>query len=352
MKNTDDTSAASGAVPRICRAGRSVCAVVCSAPATIPSTSSRCSIIVPTVIGSASWSRAMSGVIPLCRRTRPARRRTGRSSTAGSMTSSSGGSVSPSPAACADDVARVRQQDAVGDAQLVADGRRPQRAGLGTLGQHDALAGLACGRWPAGGGTPAGSGAGRAWPSGTPASHCGSSAWATAAMTCVGPLGVVARAPPGRCREGSSRSRSCPWSVSITGRPGRGRRLAQFPHPRVGRLAQRQQQAGKAGAVHRGQRRAQDDLVAIARHDDQPALLQQRQDARHGLGADDHVLHPAVGVALVEDRHVQAGDEVADPRPGELGAERDRPDERRCPARPRAARSRSRRLRAGVVRCG
>ena len=34
---------------------------VCTAPATRPSTSSRRSIIVPSVIGSASWSRAMSG---------------------------------------------------------------------------------------------------------------------------------------------------------------------------------------------------------------------------------------------------------------------------------------------------
>ena len=65
MKKTEDTSETPGPVPRICSGGRMVAAVVWAAPATMPSTSSRCSIMVATVMGSARRSRAASRVSPL-----------------------------------------------------------------------------------------------------------------------------------------------------------------------------------------------------------------------------------------------------------------------------------------------
>src|ERR1022692_3711999 len=55
-------------VPRICSAGRIVAAVVWTAPATMPSTPPCWSIIVPTMIGSARRSRAISSVQSRCRR--------------------------------------------------------------------------------------------------------------------------------------------------------------------------------------------------------------------------------------------------------------------------------------------
>ena len=104
-------------------------------------------------------------------------------STAGSMTSRPAGRVSPSPAACAATSSRRGEQDAPGDAALLADRGRLQRARLGALRQHDPPVGRA-----GGGGQPAAEG-GRAQPghvasaSGTPASQLGSSASATTDIT-------------------------------------------------------------------------------------------------------------------------------------------------------------------------
>ena len=47
MKNTDDTTDTSGTVLMTSRAGRMVCAVVCTAPETIPSARPSSTIIVP-----------------------------------------------------------------------------------------------------------------------------------------------------------------------------------------------------------------------------------------------------------------------------------------------------------------
>src|SRR5437763_10076985 len=53
MKMMEDTRRTSGLGPMICSAGRTVLAVVCTAPDTRPSTSPWWSIIVPTATGSA-----------------------------------------------------------------------------------------------------------------------------------------------------------------------------------------------------------------------------------------------------------------------------------------------------------
>src|SRR5450755_2338388 len=67
MKKIDDTRRLPGLVPRICKAGRTVAAVVWAAPATMPSTSPCWSIMMPTVSGSARGSSAIWSVQPRCR---------------------------------------------------------------------------------------------------------------------------------------------------------------------------------------------------------------------------------------------------------------------------------------------
>ena len=61
---------------------------------------------------------------------------------------------------------------------------------------------------------------------------------------------------------------------------------------------------------------------------------QQRQQPGHGLRGDDDVLDPPVRLALVEHPDVEVGDDVAHPRPAELGAERAPRRRARCHARP------------------
>ena len=65
MKNTDDTIVEPGAVLISCSAGRTVLAVVWTAPDTSPSTWSSASIIVPSTTLSSRCSRACVGVRPL-----------------------------------------------------------------------------------------------------------------------------------------------------------------------------------------------------------------------------------------------------------------------------------------------
>ena len=139
MKNTDETSAAPGAVLISWSAGRRVCAVVCTAPATRPSTSSSLSIIVPRTTVSLSCSRAMSAVAPLCLRRatygvdvplghrlrvdhRHARRQR----------------EAESPC-LRGNLVRLGKQHALGETALGADDGGVQSTRLGTLGQHDPL---------------------------------------------------------------------------------------------------------------------------------------------------------------------------------------------------------------------
>ena len=68
MRNTLETTLRPGAVRMNSNAGRIVCAVVCAAPETIPSASPRWIIIVPKYDTSPIWSKAVSAVTPLCRR--------------------------------------------------------------------------------------------------------------------------------------------------------------------------------------------------------------------------------------------------------------------------------------------
>ena len=63
-----DTVETSGSVLMISNAGRTVCAVVCAAPDTMPSTMSLCTSIVPKYETSWMVSRACSTVTPLCLR--------------------------------------------------------------------------------------------------------------------------------------------------------------------------------------------------------------------------------------------------------------------------------------------
>ena len=70
MKNTLDTTDTSGAVRMISNAGRMVCAVVCTAPDTIPSASPRWTMSVPKYDTSTTVSWAMASVTPLWARSR------------------------------------------------------------------------------------------------------------------------------------------------------------------------------------------------------------------------------------------------------------------------------------------
>ena len=95
MKKMLDTRLQPGCVLMICRAGRIVCAVLCTAPDTRPSASSSASIIVPSMIGSCSSTTARSGVMPLLLR-RSTSGATYRSSDAMTSTiSTEGGSTTP-----------------------------------------------------------------------------------------------------------------------------------------------------------------------------------------------------------------------------------------------------------------
>ena len=212
-------------------------------------------------------------------------------------------------------VPRRGEQHAARDAGLLADGGGLQRPRLGALGQHDAPVGQ-----PGGGGQPAAEG-GWAQPghvtgggqAGEPArvepvghrGHHGS-----------GPFGVVDR-HLGVDAAHQRRRLVAVLAGEQDGQPGGDRRLAQRPHPRVRPLPDGQQEAGEADPVHRGEADAEDHLVPVAGHDDQPALLEQRKDAGNGLGGDDDALHPPVLVTGVEHGDVQAGDDVAQPRPGQ-----------------------------------
>ena len=63
-----DTVVMPGSVLMISNAGRTVCAVVCIAPETMPSTMSLCTSMVPKYETSWMVSRACSTVTPLCLR--------------------------------------------------------------------------------------------------------------------------------------------------------------------------------------------------------------------------------------------------------------------------------------------
>ena len=70
MRNTLETTFTPGFVLMISKAGRMVCAVVCTAPETMPSASPSATIIVPKYETSCTVSRACSSVTPLCARRR------------------------------------------------------------------------------------------------------------------------------------------------------------------------------------------------------------------------------------------------------------------------------------------
>jgi hypothetical protein len=109
--------------------------------------------------------------------------------------------------------------------------------------------------------------------------------------------------------------------------PGRGRGAGQLPHLRVGLDAGGEQQRGEAGAVERGEAGRHDDLVAVARHDDEPALGEHVQPARHGLGEDAHLADAPALLALRQHLRPQVGDEVAHPGLGERPVVRHRAEQ-------------------------
>ena len=141
MKNTDDTRRLPGLVPRICSAGRTVAAVVWTAPATMPSTSPCWSIMVPTMIGSARCSRATSSVQPWCRRSSGQRGDVTLGDGLGVDDGDAVGQLQPEAAGQPGHLVGRSQQHAAGDASLRARDRGLQRARLGALGQHHARVG-------------------------------------------------------------------------------------------------------------------------------------------------------------------------------------------------------------------
>ena len=141
MKNTDDTRRLPGLVPRICSAGRTVAAVEWTAPATMPSTSPCWSIIVPTMIGSVRCSRAIVRGPAAVASQRGERGDVALGDVLGVDHGDASGQLQAEPAGQRGDLVGRPQQDAAGDAPLGARDGGLQRAGLGSLGQHDGRGG-------------------------------------------------------------------------------------------------------------------------------------------------------------------------------------------------------------------
>jgi hypothetical protein len=138
MKKTDETIDEPGAVLINCRAGRTVLAVVCTAPETRPSTSSTASIMVPSTTVSSSCASACCGGQPLGLAQLDHRRDVAFADASGSRISRPAASVMPCDAATPSILA-LAEQHAVGDAFLLADDGGAHGARLLAFRQHDAL---------------------------------------------------------------------------------------------------------------------------------------------------------------------------------------------------------------------
>ena len=138
MLDTVDTS---GSVLMISNAGRTVCAVVCAAPDTMPSTMSLCTSIVPKYETSWMISRACSTVTPLCLRSWAyCSANWSHSSLVRRVEHRRGGQVDAQFGRAGTDLGLVAENGQVGDAALQQPPGRLQDAVVVALGQHDVLA--------------------------------------------------------------------------------------------------------------------------------------------------------------------------------------------------------------------
>ena len=125
----------------ISNAGRTVCAVVCVAPDTMPSTMSLCTSMVPKYETSWMISRACSTVTPLCLRSSAYCSANLSHSSLVLRVEHRGVRQVDAEFGCAGaDLRLVAEDGQVGDAALQQPARRLEDAVVVALGQHDALA--------------------------------------------------------------------------------------------------------------------------------------------------------------------------------------------------------------------
>ena len=111
---------------------------------------------------------------------------------------------------------------------------------------------------------------------------------------------------------------------------GRGR-PGELADPGIGGGPRAQQQAGQAGSAQLGEVGGHDDVVPVAGHHHQPSGVQGMEAAGNARGEDRHVPDAPGHVALVQDLRVQVADQVADPRPRQLGTVRHRRGDGKLP---------------------
>jgi hypothetical protein len=106
----------------------------------------------------------------------------------------------------------------------------------------------------------------------------------------------------------------------------------ELADPGIGGGPGAQQQAGQVGPAQLGQVGGHDHLVPVAGYYHQPSGVQGVDAAGNALGKYRHVPDPPRHVALVQDSRVQVADQIADPRPGQLGTVRHLRDNGELPA--------------------